>query len=86
LSQDFRGRGRPSGIFLVSRKLDTFCYLTVQRATCSRFDAIPACDRETDGQTDGIATALAMRALWRAVKTVCSMLSDRCLSCNVGVL
>jgi len=29
-------------------------------------------DRQTDGQTDGIAiasTALAMRALWRAVKT-----------------
>ena len=27
LSQDFRGRGRPSRIFLVSRKLGTFCYL-----------------------------------------------------------
>ena len=36
-------------------------------ATCRRFDTIPACD----GQTDGIAiasTALAMRALQRAVK------------------
>jgi len=38
---------------------------------CRRFDTIPACDLRTDGQTDGIAiasTALAMRALWRAVK------------------
>jgi len=44
---------------------------------CRRFDTIPACDgrtdRRTDGQTDGIAvanTALAMRALRRAVKTL----------------
>jgi len=40
-------------------------------ATCHRFDTIPLCDRRTDGQTDGIAvasTALAMRALRRAVK------------------
>jgi len=39
--------------------------------------------RVADGQTDGIAiasTALAMRALRRAVKTVRPMLSDRCLS------
>jgi len=28
------GRGRPWGIFLVSIKLDTFCYLTVQTAPC----------------------------------------------------
>jgi len=37
------------------------------------FDTIPACDRQTVGQTDGIAipvaiTALAMQALWRTVK------------------
>ena len=39
---------------------------------CRRFDTIPACDRRTDRQTDGIAiasTTLAMRALRRAVKT-----------------
>jgi len=43
---------------------------------CRRFDTTPVCDRRTDGQsnaqTDGIAvvsTALAMRALRRAVKT-----------------
>ena len=48
----------------------------LHRATCRRFDTIPACggqvDRQTDGQTDGIAeasTAFAMRALRRAVKT-----------------
>jgi len=41
--------------FLVSTKLDTFCYLTVQTAacyTCRRFDTIPAYDRQTDGRTE----------------------------------
>jgi len=28
------GRGRPWGIFLVSTKVDTFCYPTVQTAPC----------------------------------------------------
>ena len=28
------GRGRPRGIFLVSAKLDTFCYPTMQTAPC----------------------------------------------------
>jgi len=28
------GRGRPWGIFLLSTKLDTFCYPTVQTAPC----------------------------------------------------
>jgi len=64
----------PGEYFLVSTKLDTFCYLTVQTAPChvQSFDTILACDRRTDGQTDGNAiasTALAMRALRRAVKT-----------------
>jgi len=43
------------------------------RATCRRFDTIPACDRRTDRQTDGIAvasTALAMPALRRAVTMI----------------
>jgi len=34
--------------------------------TCRRFDTVPACDGQTDGQTDRIAvanTALAVRAL-----------------------
>jgi len=76
LSQDFGEGVVPGEYFLVSTKLDTFCYRTVQnmhRATCSRFDTIPACDRQTDKQTDRIAvasTALAMRALRRAVKLV----------------
>jgi len=42
---------------------------------CRRFDTTPACDGRTDGQTDGqtdgiavASTALAMRALRRAVK------------------
>jgi len=48
----------------------------LHRATCRRFDTIPACDGQTDrrtgGRTDGISvdnTALAMRALRRAVKS-----------------
>ena len=57
----------PGEYFLVSRKLNTFCYLTMQRATCCRFDTIPACDRQTDGIAVA-STALAMRALRRAVK------------------
>ena len=43
----------------------------MHRAKCSRLDTIPACDRQTDGRTDGNAiasTVLAMRALRRAVK------------------
>ena len=66
------GRGRPWGIFLVSTKLDTFCYPTVQTAPCY----VPSFWHKigvwrTDGQTDGIAvanTALAIRALRCAVK------------------
>jgi len=65
----------PGEYFLVSAKLDTFCYLTVQ----SFWQNTGVCqtDGRTDRQTDGIAvasTALAMRALWRAVKTVCGTL------------
>jgi len=53
----FQGEGVvPVEYFLVSGKLDTFCYLTVQTAPCyvqcSRFDTIPVCDRQTDTQTD----------------------------------
>jgi len=49
----FHGKGRPWGIFLVSTKLDAFCYPTVQTAPCRRFHTIPACGGRTDGQTDG---------------------------------
>ena len=62
---------------LVSTKLDTFCYLTVQTAPCYvpsfwHNTGVWQTDGRTDGQTDGIAvasTALAMRALRRIVKT-----------------
>jgi len=30
----FHVKGHPSEIFFVCRKLDTFCYLTVQTASC----------------------------------------------------
>jgi len=77
----FQGEGVvPGEYFLVSTKLDTFCYrqCKLHRAMCRRFDTIPACDRRTDGQMDGqtdtqtdgtavASTALAMRALRRAV-------------------
>jgi len=34
LEPRFQGKGSSLGIFLVSTKLDTFCYLTVQTASC----------------------------------------------------
>jgi len=68
------GRDRLWGIFLVSTKLDTFCYLTLQTAPCYvQWFWHNTGVWQTDGRTDGIAvasTALAMRALRRAVKTV----------------
>ena len=48
---------------------------------CSRFDTIPACDRQTDRRTDGVAvasTALAMRALRRARCNEVSEGAGRC--------
>jgi len=66
------GWGRPWGIFLGFYKTTHFAIqrCKLHRATCRRFDTIPACvgrtDGQTDRQTDGIAvdnTALAMRAL-----------------------
>ena len=73
LEPKFQGEGvDPGEYFLVSTKLDTFCCPTMQtahaRPMCRRFDTIPACDK-----TDGIAvanTALAMRALRRAVESL----------------
>jgi len=63
----------PGEYFLVSTKLDAFCYLTVQTAPCyvqSFWHNTGVW--QTDARTDGSAvasTALAMRALRRAVKT-----------------
>ena len=67
--------GRPCGIFFGFYKtrhilLSDSANCTVLRAVVC-FDTIPACDRRTDRQTDGIAvasTTLAMRALRRTVK------------------
>ena len=66
----FQGEGVvPGEYFLVSTKLDTFCYPTVQ-TTVLRAVVLTqyrrVTDGRTDGRTDGIAvanTALAMRAL-----------------------
>jgi len=70
LEPKFQGRGRPWGIFFGFCKTRhiLLSHSANHRATCRRFDTIPACD----GQRDGIAvasTALAMRALRHAVKT-----------------
>jgi len=63
------------------------------RIALPRIRVIPACDktdRRTDRHTGGIvvaSTALVMRALRRAVKTVRPMISVPVLSeCDVGVL
>jgi len=58
------------GIFLVSTKLDTFCYPTVQTAPCY----VPSFWHntgvwQTDGQTYGIAVASTALAKRRAVNT-----------------
>jgi len=79
LSQDFRGRGRPWGIFFGFQK--TRHILLSDRAKCTVLRAVAltqyrrVTDGRTDGplggRTDGIAianTALAKRALRRAVK------------------
>jgi len=72
------GMGRPGEYFLVSTKLDTLCYPTVQTAPC----CVPSFWHNTNvWQTDGIAiasTALAMRALRRAVK-ICRIYTFCCL-------
>jgi len=81
------GRGRPGEYFLVSTKLDTFCYLTVQTAPCY----VPSFWHNTgvwqmDRQTDGIAaasTALAMRALRQAVKMDCYTTSGQTITSNI---
>ena len=63
------GRGRPWRIFFgfyKTRHILLSNGANMHRATCRRFDTIPACDLRTDRQTDGIAvanTVLAMRAL-----------------------
>jgi len=76
LNQDFRGMGRLWGIFFSFYK--TRHILLSNSANCTVLRAVVltqyrrVTDRQTDGQTDGIAvasTALAMRALRRAVKT-----------------
>ena len=66
----------PREYFLVSRKLDTFCYLIVQTAPCYVQSFLTqyrfVTNGQTDRRTDGIAiasTALAMRALRRAINT-----------------
>jgi len=59
----------PGEYFLVSTKLDTFCYPTVQTAPCyapSSWHNIGVW--RTDGQTDGIAVASTALALRCAVK------------------
>ena len=75
MNQDFRGRGRPWGIFFGFYKTRHILLSDVQTAPCYIRAVVLTqyrrmTDRQTDGQTDGIAvdsTALAMRALRRAV-------------------
>ena len=57
------GRGRPREIFFGFYKTRHILLSDSANCTVLRFDTIPACDRRTDKQTDGIAvasTALAM--------------------------
>ena len=77
----FQGEGVvPGEYFLVSTKLDTFCYLKVQTAPCYAAVVLTqyrrVTDGRTDGQTDGIAVASIALAMLRAVK-----ISQRCCWC-----
>ena len=76
----------PREYFLVSRKQGTFYYrqCTLHHATCSRFDTIPAWDRQTDGIAIA-STALTMRALRRAVKTLDGVRQGVCVDAITGV-
>jgi len=61
------GRGRPWWIFFGFYKTKTHFAIRqckLHRATCHRFDTIPACNR----QTDGIAVTSTALAKWRVVK------------------
>jgi len=70
----FQGKGSSlRNIFVVSTKLDTFCYPTVQTAPCYvpsfwHHTGVWRTDRRTDGQTDGIPVASTALAKRRAVK------------------
>jgi len=72
LSQDFRGRGRPWGIFIGFYKTRHILQSDSANCTVLRAVVLTQYRRVTDRHTDGIAidsTTLAMRALPRAVKT-----------------
>ena len=77
------GRGRPWGIFF---GFYTFCNPTVQTARCYvpsfwHNTGVWRTDRRTDRETNGIAvaiTALAMRALRRAVKIISLLFYSTC--------
>jgi len=81
LSQDFRGRGRPWGIFFGLYKIrhillsDTANCTVLRAVVLTQYRRVTdgGTDGRKDGQTDGIAvasTALTMPALRRAVKSV----------------
>jgi len=68
-------RGIPVGIFpscLVRKKLEWWGYRQWKNFedTCNRLDGIPACNRQTDGQTscDGIVRAMHTRRMVKMVQ------------------
>ena len=71
MSQDFRGSGRPWGIFFGFYKSRHILLSDSANCNVLRAVVLTQCRRVTDRRTDGIAiasTALAMRALRRAVE------------------
>jgi len=84
LNQGFKGKGRPWGIFFgfyKTRRIllsDSANWTVLRAVVLTQYRRMT--DRRTDGRTDGIAvasTALAMRALRRAVKNVRVLLYSR---------
>jgi len=68
LSEDFRGRGRPRGIFFGLYKTRDFLLSDSANYTVLRAVVLTQYRRVTDGQTDGIAVASTALAKRRAVK------------------
>ena len=72
MSEDFRGKGSSLGIFFGFYKTRHIVLSDSANCTALRAVVLTQYRRVIDGRTDGIAvssTALAMRALRRAVKT-----------------
>jgi len=75
LSANFRLKETSPPTFVGIRKLECFCYLAVRPhdSIFISLDRVPACDRRTDGQTDGQTELLQViqRSALQAMRPRC---------------